>query len=59
MPTPFDNRPSSLANDVCHVVADVPRMRCLYSSDAPVVGSRTEFMECEGDAGDSRREREC
>ena len=43
-PTPFANRPSSLANDVCHVVADAPFESCLYSRDAPVVGSRTELM---------------
>ena len=43
-PTPFANRPSSLANDVCHVVADAPFESCLYSRDAHVVGLRTELI---------------
>ena len=43
-PTPFVNLPSSLANDVCHCVAVGPLTRSLYSSVAPVVGSRTEFI---------------
>ena len=38
------NLPSSLANEVCHVVAVGPFINSLYSSDDPVVGSRTELI---------------
>ena len=44
VPTPFAKRPSSFTNEVCHVVDIGSFMRCLYSSDAPVVGSRTELI---------------
>ena len=44
VPSPFPKRPSSFSNEVCHVVAVDPFMRCLYSSDAPVVGSRIELI---------------
>ena len=42
--TPFAKRPSLFENEVCHVVAVVSFMICLYSSDTPVVGSRTELI---------------
>ena len=44
VPMPLASRPSSFANDVCHVVAVGPLINSLYSSDAPVDGSRTELM---------------
>ena len=44
VPTLFAKRPSSFVNEVYHVVAVGPFMRCLYSCDDPVVGSRTELI---------------
>ena len=43
-PISFARRPSSLAKDVCHIVAVGPFNRLLYSRDTPVVGSRTALM---------------
>ena len=44
VPMPLASRPSSFAKDVCHVVAVGPLTNLLYSSDAPVDGSRTELI---------------
>ena len=43
-PTPLANRPNSFANDVAHCTLVLPWLSCLYSNDAPVVGSMTELM---------------
>ena len=44
--TPFAKRPRSFSNKVFHVVSLGSLMRCLYSSDTPVVGSRIELIVC-------------
>ena len=44
VPTLLNMRPSSLANDVCHVAAVGPLSKSLYSREAPVVASMTELM---------------
>ena len=49
VPTPLTRRPSSLAKEVLQIAAWLVFIRCLYSSDAPVSGSRTALM----DASDS------
>ena len=47
-PTPFANRPSSLANDVCQIVFVGPLIRSLYSKEKPVFWSMTELMDWRG-----------
>ena len=47
-PTPFANRPNSLANDVCQIVLVGPLTRSLYSKEKPVSWSMTEFIDWRG-----------
>ena len=49
VPTLLTRRPSSLAKEVLQIAAWLVFIRCMYSSDAPVSGSRTVLM----DASDS------
>ena len=43
-PIPFASHLSSLVNDICNVVAVGSLSNSLYSSNAPVVGLRTELI---------------
>ena len=43
VPTPCSSRPISFANEFFQMASVVPLIRCLYSSDAPVVGSMAIF----------------
>ena len=43
VPTPCASRPISFANEFYQMALVCPLTRCLYSSDAPVVGSMTTF----------------
>ena len=47
-PTPFANRPNSLANDVCQIVLVGPLTRSLYSKEKPVFWSMTELIDWRG-----------
>ena len=41
IPTPFANRPNSLEKELSHSILSGPSLKCLNSSDAPVLGSIT------------------
>ena len=41
IPTPFANRPNSLEKELSHSIVSGLRLKCLNSSDAPVLGSIT------------------
>ena len=43
VPNPFSSRPISFANEFSQMALCGPLIRCLYSSDAPAVGSIKKF----------------
>ena len=43
VPTTFASQPISFANEFSQIALVGPLTRCLYSSDAPVVGSMKTF----------------